>query len=51
MDLIGYDSSDWALHARQSIEPEYASLYLKRLPRRRRLDSLQKFKQKISRFL
>jgi hypothetical protein len=51
MDLIGYDSSDWALHTRQSIEPEYASLYLKRLPRRRRLDSLQKFKQKISRFL
>ena len=51
MDLIGYDSSDWALHDRQCIEPEYASLYLKRLPRRRRLDSLQKFKQKISRFL
>ena len=50
MDLIGYDSKNWDLHAKQVIEPEYASLYLKGLPRRRQLDSLQRFKKKISRF-
>lgn len=49
MDLIGYDSNDWRLHDNQIIEPEYASLYLKSLPKRRRLDALQKFKKKISR--
>ena len=50
MDLIGYDSNDWNLHDKQVIEPEYASLYLRRLPRRRRLDSLQRFKEKMFRF-
>jgi hypothetical protein len=50
MDLIGYDSDDWTLHDKQIIEPEYASLYLKNLPKRRRLDTLQGFKKKISRF-
>ena len=50
MDLIGYDSNDWTLHDKQVIEPEYASLYLKNLPQRRRLDTLQGFKKKISRF-
>jgi len=50
MDLIDYDSSDWNLHDKQVIEPEYASLYLKNLPRRRKLDTMQKFKKKISRF-
>ncbi len=49
MDLVGYDSSDWRLHENQVIEPEYASLYLKNLPKRRRLDALQKFKKKVSR--
>jgi len=50
MDLIGYDSSDWTLHARQVIEPKHASLYLKGLPKRRRLDSMEKFKKKFIRF-
>jgi len=43
MDLIGYDSNDWQLSPRQVIEPEYASIYMKRLPRRRAVDSLRKF--------
>lgn len=43
MDLIGYDSNDWQLSPRQVIEPEYASIYMKRLPRRRVVDSLRKF--------
>lgn len=50
MNLIGYDSDDWTLHDKQVIEPEYASQYLKNLPQRRRLDTLQGFKKKISRF-
>jgi len=49
MDLVGYDRNDWRLHKNQVIEPEYASLYLKNLPKRRRLDTLQKLKKKISR--
>ena len=51
MNLIGYDSSDWVLPATQLIEPEYASLYLKSLPHRRRIDSIEKWKKKITRFL
>jgi len=43
MDLIGYDSNDWQLRTPQVIEPEYASLYMKRLPTMRALDSLRKF--------
>ena len=43
MDLIGYDSNDWQLSPRQVIEPEYGSIYMKRLPRRRVADSLRKF--------
>ena len=43
MDLIGYDSNDWQLSPRQVIEPEYASIYMKRLARRRVVDSLRKF--------
>lgn len=49
MDLVGYDSQDWSLHEEQIIEPEYASLYLKNLPNRRRLDDMQKMKKKLSR--
>ena len=49
MDLIGYDSNDWSLHDKQVIEPRYGSLYLKGLPRRRRLDQIQKFKTKLAR--
>lgn len=50
MDLIGYDSCDWDLNARQVIEPKYASLYLKGLPQRRRLDAIKKFKKKAGQF-
>lgn len=50
MDLIGYDSSDWELHPTQIIEPKYASLYLKSLPKRRRMDSVEKLKKKMTRF-
>jgi len=42
MDLIGYDSNDWQLSPHQVIEPEYASMYMKRLPRRRMMDSIRK---------
>ena len=51
MRLIGYDSNDWVLPATQLIEPEYASQYLKRLPNRRRLDSIETLKKKVTRFL
>jgi hypothetical protein len=48
MNLIGYDSNDWTLHEQQVIEPKYASLYLKGLPKRRRLDSLKRFRSKLT---
>ncbi|MEN8688310.1 MAG: hypothetical protein AB1Z51_03475 [Desulfuromonadales bacterium] len=50
MDLLGYDSSDWGLHPAQVIEPKYASLYLKSLPRIRRVNTLKKFRKKMARF-
>lgn len=50
MDLIGYDSDDWNLDVDQLIEPEYASMYLRKLPNIRRRESFAKFKKKISRF-
>lgn len=42
LDLIGYDINDWQLSPRQVIEPEYASKYMKRLPRRRTMDAIRK---------
>jgi hypothetical protein len=33
MRLIGYDCDDWQLSTNPVIEPEYASEYIKRLPR------------------
>jgi hypothetical protein len=34
MELIGYDCGDWALDPRQTIEPEYSSVYMQNLPSR-----------------
>lgn len=50
MELIGYNINDWTLETPQVIEPKYASLYLKGLPKRRRLESFDKFKKKVKRF-
>jgi hypothetical protein len=36
LELIGYDSADWALNPAPKIEPEYSSLYMKGLPRKAR---------------
>ena len=49
MEAIGYDCNDWKLSSNPVIEPEYSSMYMKRLPRRRALDSLRWFQDTIIR--
>jgi hypothetical protein len=51
MELIGYPGDDWDLSTAQVIEPEYSSLYIKRLVRRKALDTLRSFKEIITRRL
>ena len=34
MDLIGYDSNDWALDPDPVIEPEFSSIYMQNLPKK-----------------
>jgi len=49
MAVIGYDCDDWNLSPNPVIEPEYSSNYMKRLPRRRPLDSIRWFKDTVIR--
>ena len=49
MEVIGYDCDDWNLSSNPVIEPEYSSMYMKRLPRRRPFDSLRWFQDTIIR--
>jgi hypothetical protein len=51
MEHIGYDCSDWTLSPKQVIEPEYSSIYMQNLPRRKPLDSIRWLKGAIARRL
>jgi hypothetical protein len=44
MELIGYDCDDWALDPNPVIEPQYSSIYMKGLLKRKPLDSIRWFK-------
>jgi hypothetical protein len=47
MDLMGYDCQDWALHPNPAVEPEYSSMYIERLVRRKSLHSILSIKELI----
>jgi hypothetical protein len=47
MELIGYDCEDWALDPNPVIEPQYASMYMKGLLKRKPLDSIRWLKDSI----
>jgi len=49
MELIGYDCEDWELNPNPTIEPEYSSQYMQRLPRRKYIDSVRWVKDQLSR--
>jgi hypothetical protein len=51
MELIGYDCNDWALSPNPVIEPQYSSEYMRKLPRRKWLDSIRWVGNQISRRL
>ncbi|UCE51510.1 MAG: sulfotransferase domain-containing protein [Desulfobacterales bacterium] len=44
MEAIGYDCDDWALSPKPVIEPQYSSMYMKQLLKRKPLDSIRWFK-------
>jgi hypothetical protein len=47
MEAIGYDSSDWAVSAQPAIEPEFSSIYMKRLVRENTSNPFRKLKEKL----
>jgi hypothetical protein len=47
MEAMGYDCNDWDLNPEPVIEPQYSSMYMKRLLKRKPLDSLRWFKDNI----
>jgi hypothetical protein len=44
MELIGYDINDWEPASRQTIEPEFSSLYMQHLPERLKQDTAARIK-------
>jgi hypothetical protein len=51
MEAIGYDCNDWALSQNPVIEPEYSSTYMKSLPKRKPLDLIRNFTDRLGRRL
>jgi len=52
MGLIGYDCDDWTLSPNPVIEPEFSSMYIKRLVRKSTLNPIRSFKDFVlSRFV
>ncbi len=47
MDLMGYDCQDWEIDPNPSIEPEYSSMYIEGLVRRKSLHSILSIKELI----
>ena len=47
MELMGYDCQDWELDPNPTIEPEYSSMYIERLVRRKSLHSILSIKELI----
>jgi hypothetical protein len=51
MEALGYDCDDWALSPDPAIEPEYSSMYMKSLPKRKPLDWIRHVKHRTGRRL
>jgi hypothetical protein len=51
MEVIGYDCNDWALSQNPVIEPEYSSMYMKSLPKRKPFDLIRNFTDRVGRRL
>ncbi len=47
MDAIGYDGEDWAVSAEPVIEPQFSSMYMKKLVRENTSNPLRKIKEKL----
>jgi hypothetical protein len=47
MKVIGYDCEDWRLTPEPIIEPEFSSMYVKRLVRRNMFNSIRNFSKKL----
>jgi hypothetical protein len=48
MEVIGYDCKDWSVSAQPTIEPQFSSMYMKRLVRENRLNPFRRLKEKLS---
>ena len=51
MEAIGYDCNDWALSPNPVIEPEYSSIYMKSLPKRKPFDLIRNVTDRVGRRL
>jgi hypothetical protein len=51
MEAIGYDCDDWALSPNPAIEPEYSSMYMKSLPKRKSFDLIRNLTDRTGRRL
>jgi hypothetical protein len=47
LEAIGYDCNDWAVSAEPTIEPEFSSMYMKRLIRENTLNPFRRLKEKV----
>jgi hypothetical protein len=49
MEAIGYDCNDWAVSAQPAIEPEFSSMYMKRLVRENTSNPIRLLAAKLQR--
>ncbi|MEJ2165373.1 MAG: hypothetical protein P8X90_07585 [Desulfobacterales bacterium] len=49
LNTIGYDGDDWTLQSEPGIEPEFSSMYVKRLVRQNTKNRIRKFPKKLFR--
>ena len=47
MEAIGYDCNDWAVSGQPTIEPQFSSMYMKRLVRENKLNPFRRLKEKL----
>jgi len=48
MQAIGYDCEDWTVSAEPAIEPQFSSMYMKRLVRENTTNPFRRFKEKLA---
>jgi hypothetical protein len=49
LEAVGYDGNDWVVSAQPVIEPEFSSIYMKRLVRENTSNPFRKLKEKFLR--